>query len=152
MALGLRKVREILQALLRAWNKKDEGNRLENAAQTASEPGVTTGGGTASQSLGTPSRPENVQTIPGRPLNAAGSREAERATQLGFGGTGTHQRPENASKGSSDPRVHADIFRLADGESEMARKAQCQEKQLPEIREFNWQRRSPTSPLAGVAT
>src|SRR5580765_2556245 len=68
MALGLRKIREVVQALLRVWNKKDEGNLLENAAQisTASDDGA------ASQSPGSPSRPANVQTIHGRPLNAAG--------------------------------------------------------------------------------
>ena len=117
MALGLRKIREIVQALLRAWNKKDEGQLA------------------------------NVQTIDGRPLNAAGFRAVERATQLRFGGTGTHQRPENTTKGLSDPGVHID----------MAEKAPHQEKQLPEIRckrssEVNWQSWPVTSPLAGVAT
>ena len=130
MALGLRIIREIVQALLRAWNKKDEGNSLE-AAQTStasddggngkpalagtgffspSQPGVTTGDGAASQSPGTSSRLANVQTIHGRPLNAAGGlRAAERTTQLVFGGTGTHQRPENTNKGLSDPRIHIDM-------------------------------------------
>jgi len=39
MALGLRIIREIVQALLRVWNKKDEGNILENAAQTSTASG-----------------------------------------------------------------------------------------------------------------
>ncbi|QIG49176.1 hypothetical protein G5V57_16500 [Nordella sp. HKS 07] len=128
MALGLRIILEIVQALLRVWNKKDEGNRNGKPALA--------GDGAASQSPGTPSRPANVQTIHGRPLNAAGSRAVERATQLGFGGTGTQQRPENINKGSSDPRVHIDI----------AKKAPQQEKQLPVFRcrrssEVNWQGR-----------
>ena len=116
MALGLRIIREIVQALLRVWNKKDEGNLLENTAQIStasgdgsalagtgfsspSQPGVTTGDGAASQSPGTPSRLAKVQTIHGRPLNAAELRAVERATQLGFGGKGTHQHPENTNKG-----------------------------------------------------
>ena len=144
MALGLRIIREIVQALLRVWNKKDEGNLLENAAQTS----TASGEGAARQSPETPSRLANVQTIHGRPLNAAGVlRAVERATRLGFGGTGTHPRPENTNKGSSDPRVHID----------MAKKAPRQVKQLPEFRcrrssEVNWQRRPATNPLAGVAT
>ncbi|QIG51905.1 hypothetical protein G5V57_31905 [Nordella sp. HKS 07] len=150
MALGLRIIREIVQALLRVWNKKDEGNLLENAAQTSTASGdgsALAGDGAASQSPGTPSPLANVQTIPGRPLNAAGLRDVERATQLVFGGTATHQRPENTNKGLSDPGVHID----------MAKKAPHPEKQLPEIRcrtsgEVNWQRRPATSPPAGVAT
>ena len=130
MALGLRKIREIVQALLRVWNKKDEGNVLENAAQTS----TASGDGAAGQSPGTPSRPANIQTIHGRPLNAAGLRAVERTTQLVFGGPGTHQRPENTKKVLSDPGVHID----------MAKKAPHQERQLPEIRckrssEVNWQ-------------
>ena len=143
MALGLRIIREIVQALLRVWTKKDEGNILENAAQTS----TASGDGAASQSPGTSSRPATVQTIHGRPLNAARSRAVERTTQLVFGGTGTHQRPENTNKGLSDPRIHID----------MAKKAPRQEKPLPEVRcrrssEVNWQGRPATSPLAGVAT
>jgi len=127
-----------VQALLRVWNKKDEDNILENAAQTSK----ASDDGAAGQSPGTPSRPANIQTIHGRPLNAAGLRAVERATQLVFGGTGTHQRPENTNKGLSDPGVHID----------MAKKAPHLEKQLPEIRctrsgEVNWQ-----SPPATVAT
>ena len=148
MALGLRIIHEIVQALLRVWNKKDEGNLLENAARTStasgdgsalaatgfSSPGVTTGDGAASQSPGTPSQLANVLNIQGRPLNTARLRAVERTTQLGFGGTGTHQRPENTNKGLSDPGVHID----------MAEKAPRQEKQLPEFRcrrssEVNWQ-------------
>ncbi|QIG48020.1 hypothetical protein G5V57_09980 [Nordella sp. HKS 07] len=131
MALGLRIIREIVQVLLRVWNKEDEGNLLENVAQTS----TASGDGAASQAPGTPSRLANVQTIHGRPLNAAGGlRAAERATQLVFGGTGSHQRPENTNKGLSDPGVHID----------MAKKAPHLEKQLPEIRcrrsgEVNWQ-------------
>lgn len=132
MVLDLRKLREIVQALLRAWNKKAGDDVLENVAQTSaasgdgsdgkpalagagfsspSQPGVTTGDGAASQSPGTPSRPANVQTTHGRPFNAAGLRAVERATQLVSGGTGTHQRPEDTKKGLSDPRVHIDASR-----------------------------------------
>ncbi|QIG47257.1 hypothetical protein G5V57_05650 [Nordella sp. HKS 07] len=116
MALGLRIIHEIVQALLRVWNKKDEGNRNGKPALA--------GDGAARRSPGTPSPLANVQTIHGRPLNAAGLRAVERATQLGFGGTGTHQRPENTNKGLRDPGVHID----------MAKKAPHQERQLPEIR------------------
>ncbi|QIG50698.1 hypothetical protein G5V57_24965 [Nordella sp. HKS 07] len=91
MALGLRIILEIVQALLRAWNKKDEGNLLENVAQTSTL--------------------AKVQIIRGQPLNAAGLRAVERTTQLGFGGTGTHRRPENTNKGLRDPRVHIDMGR-----------------------------------------
>jgi len=135
MALGLRIIREIVQALLRAWNKKDEGNSLENAAQTS----TASDDGTASQSTGTPSRLANVRTVHGRPLNAARLREVERTTQLVFGGTGTHQRPENTNKGLSDPGTHID----------MAEKAPHQEKQLPE---FRCRRSSEVNWPAGVAT
>jgi len=128
MALGLRIILEIVQAWLRVWNKKDEGNRNGKPALA--------GDGAASQSRGTPSQLAKVQTIHGRPLNAAGLLAVERTTQLGFGGTGTHQRPENTNKGLSDPGVHID----------MAEKAPRQEKQLPEFRcrrssEVNWQGR-----------
>ena len=103
MALGLRIILEVVQALLRVWNKEDEGNLLENVAQTS----TASGDGAASQAPGTPSRLANVQTIHGRPLNAAGLREVE-----------------NTNKGLSDPGVHID----------MAKKAPRQEKQLPVLR------------------
>ena len=155
MVLCLRIIREIVQALLRLWNKKDEGNLLENAARTStasgdgsngkpalaatgysspSQPGVTTGDGAASQSPGTPSRPANVQTSHGRPLNAAGLRAVEHRclmpTVMGHCGTAKTTPPGHGGA----------IFRLA-------KKAPQQEKQLPEI-----QSRPATSPLADVAT
>jgi len=116
MVLGLQIIREIVQALLRVWNKKDEGNRNGKPALA--------GDGAASQSPWSPSRPAKAQTIHGQPLNAAGLRAVERTTQLVFGGTGTHQHPENTNKGLRDPGVHID----------MAKKAPHQERQLPEIR------------------
>ncbi|QIG51343.1 hypothetical protein G5V57_28695 [Nordella sp. HKS 07] len=145
MVLGLRIIHEILQALLRVWNEKDEGNLLENAAQTS----TASGDEAASQSPETPSGPANVQTR-------------------------THQRPENTNQELSDPGVHIDalrrrswgyggtakttppgqgaaIFRLAQESSAAG------EKKLPEIRskrsgEANWQSRPATSPLVRVAT
>jgi len=140
MVLGLQIIREIVQALLRAWNKKDEGNSLENAAQTS----TASDDGTASQSTGTPSRLANVRTVHGRPLNAARLRAVEHRclmpTVMGHCGTAK----------TTPPGQGAAIFRLA-------KKAQQQEKRLPEIRckrssEVNWQSRPATSPLAGVAT
>ncbi|QIG46633.1 hypothetical protein G5V57_01975 [Nordella sp. HKS 07] len=113
MILGLRIIREIVQALLRVWNKKDEGNRNGKPALA--------GDGAASQSPGTPSQLAKVQTIHGGPLNAAGLCAVERTTQLVFGGTGTHQRAGNTNKGSSDPGAHI-------------KKAPHPKKQLPEIR------------------
>ena len=129
MALDLRKIREIVQALLRVWNKKDEGNILENAAQTS----TASGDGAAGQSPGTPSRPANIQTIHGRPLNAARLRAVKHRclmpTVMGHCGTAK----------TNPPGQGAAIFRLA-------KKAPQQEKKLPEFRcnrsgEVNWQGR-----------
>ena len=130
MALGLRIIREIVQALLRAWNKKDEDNILENATQTSK----ASDDGAAGQSPGTPSRLANVQTIHGRPLNAARLRAVEHRclmpTVMGHCGTAKTTPPGHGGA----------IFRLA-------KKAPQQKKQLPEI-----QSRPATSPLADVAT
>ena len=100
MVLGLQIIREIVQALLRVWNKKDEGNRNGKPALA--------GDGAARQSPGTPSRLANVQTIHGRPLNAAGLRAVEHRclmpTVMGHCGTAKTTRPDMAEPFSVWPR------------------------------------------------
>lgn len=43
--------------------------------------------------------------------DAERARVIELATQMGFGGTGTYQSPEDTKKGFNDPRVHIDVLR-----------------------------------------
>ncbi|WP_119392214.1 D-Ala-D-Ala carboxypeptidase family metallohydrolase [Taklimakanibacter lacteus] len=43
--------------------------------------------------------------------DAERARAIELATQMGFGGTGTYQGPEDTKKGFNDPRVHIDVMR-----------------------------------------
>lgn len=203
MTLDRRNIHEIVQALLRARNRRGEGDVFSNVAQinTASgdrtygasggtrfSSGVPIGDEAARQSElvptprphpfrdptrfsytgeiadmakangvpaydqlalnvapGTLSRLANLQTAYGRLLqvNAAYSppdkkrhrpdgahpkgkafdlniypatdaeraRVIELATQMGFGGTGTYQGPEDTKKGFNDPRVHIDVLR-----------------------------------------
>ncbi|QIG46981.1 hypothetical protein G5V57_03985 [Nordella sp. HKS 07] len=111
MALGLRIILEVVQALLRVWNKKDEGNLLENAAQTstASDDGA----------------------VHGRPLNAAKLLSAQHNWSLAE--QGHIKRPENTNKGSSDPGVHIVMAKKAPQQEKQVPEFRCRRSS-----EVNW--------------